>query len=84
MSGLRVAVPKGAIFADALSALEAAGLPAGVVRENGRRLIYRAGNTEFIVGRSGSTEDRLGVVTASAFALPALRCGMTDGAVAKA
>jgi ATP phosphoribosyltransferase len=51
MSGLRVAVPKGAIFGDALSALEAAGLPAGVVRENGRRLIYRAGDTEFIVSR---------------------------------
>jgi len=51
MSGLRVAVPKGAIFGDALSALQAAGLPAGVVRENGRRLIYRAGDTEFIVSR---------------------------------
>jgi ATP phosphoribosyltransferase len=51
MSGLRVAVPKGAIFGDALSALEAAGLPAGVVRENGRRLIYRARDTEFIVSR---------------------------------
>ncbi len=51
MSGLRIAVPKGAIFGDALSALEAAGLPAGVVRENGRRLIYRAGDVEFIVSR---------------------------------
>ncbi len=51
MSGLRVAVPKGAIFEDALSALEGAGLPAGVVRQNGRRLVYRAGDTEFIVSR---------------------------------
>ena len=51
MSGLRVAVPKGAIFGDALSALEGAGLPAGVVRENGRRLIYKAGDAEFIVSR---------------------------------
>jgi ATP phosphoribosyltransferase len=51
LSGLRIAVPKGAIFGDALSALEAAGLPAGVVRENGRRLIYRAGDVEFIVSR---------------------------------
>jgi ATP phosphoribosyltransferase len=51
LSGLRVAVPKGAIFDDALSALEAAGLPAGAVRENGRRLVYRAGGTEFIVSR---------------------------------
>jgi ATP phosphoribosyltransferase len=48
---LRVAVPKGAIFEDALSALEGAGLPAAVVREDGRRLIYRAGDTEFIVSR---------------------------------
>jgi ATP phosphoribosyltransferase len=51
LSGLRVAVPKGAIFDDAISALEAAGLPAGAVRANGRRLIYRAGGTEFIVSR---------------------------------
>jgi ATP phosphoribosyltransferase len=51
VSGLRVAVPKGAIFADALAALEMAGLQAGVVRENGRRLIYRAEGTEFIVSR---------------------------------
>ncbi|MBA2715079.1 MAG: ATP phosphoribosyltransferase [Rubrobacteraceae bacterium] len=51
MSGLRVAVPKGAIFDDALSALEGAGLPASIVRENGRRLVYRTGGTEFIVSR---------------------------------
>ena len=51
MSALRVAVPKGAIFEDALSALEVAGLPAAVVRQNGRRLIYRAGDTEFVVSR---------------------------------
>jgi ATP phosphoribosyltransferase len=51
MSGLRVAVPKGAIFADALVALRRGGLPADVVRENGRRLVYRAGGSEFIVSR---------------------------------
>ena len=51
MSGLRVAVPKGAIFEDALSALEGAGLPAGVVRQNGRRLVYTSEDTEFIVSR---------------------------------
>ena len=51
MSGLRVAVPKGAIFEDALSALEGAGLPADVVRDNGRKLVYTAGDTEFIVSR---------------------------------
>jgi ATP phosphoribosyltransferase len=48
---LRVAVPKGAIFEDALSALETAGLPAEVVRDNGRRLVYEAGGYEFIVSR---------------------------------
>jgi ATP phosphoribosyltransferase len=51
VSGLRVAVPKGAIFGDAISALEGAGLPADIVRENGRRLIYRVGDAEFIVSR---------------------------------
>ncbi len=51
VSRLRVAVPKGAIFEDALSALGGAGLPAGVVRENGRKLVYRQGDTEFIVSR---------------------------------
>lgn len=48
---LRVAVPKGAIFDDAVSALEDAGLPAGVLRENGRRLLYEAQGCEFIISR---------------------------------
>lgn len=48
---LRVAVPKGAIFEDALVALEAAGLPAEVLRDNGRKLIYRSGKFEFIISR---------------------------------
>jgi ATP phosphoribosyltransferase len=47
----RVAVPKGAIFEDALGALGAAGLPVEVLRDNGRKLIYRSGETEFIVSR---------------------------------
>lgn len=51
MSGLRIAVPKGAIFPDALVALGRAGLPVDALKENGRRLIYRAGDTEFIVSR---------------------------------
>lgn len=51
MNGLRVAVPKGAIFDDALAALEAAGMPVGVLREDGRRLLYRAEGAEFIVSR---------------------------------
>jgi ATP phosphoribosyltransferase len=50
-NNLRVAVPKGAIFEDALRALEGAGLPVEVVREDGRKLLYEAGGTEFIVGR---------------------------------
>jgi len=51
VKGLRVAVPKGAIFEDALRALGAAGVPAGVVRDNGRRLVYEAEGYEFIVSR---------------------------------
>jgi ATP phosphoribosyltransferase len=50
-SKLRVAVPKGAIFEDALLALGRAGLPVEVLRENGRKLFYEAGSTEFIVSR---------------------------------
>ena len=51
MSGLRIAVPKGAIFEDALRALGAAGLPVEVLRDNGRKLVYRSAETEFIVSR---------------------------------
>jgi ATP phosphoribosyltransferase len=51
VKGLRVAVPKGAIFEDALCALGAAGLPVEVLRDNGRRLVYEAGGYEFIVSR---------------------------------
>ena len=51
MSGLRVAVPKGAIFEDAIKALGAAGLPVEVLRDNGRRLLYRSEETEFIISR---------------------------------
>lgn len=48
---LRVAVPKGAIFEDALRSLGAAGLPVAVLRENDRRLLYPAEGAEFIIGR---------------------------------
>jgi ATP phosphoribosyltransferase len=51
VSGLRVAVPKGAIFEDALAALGGAGLPVEVLRENGRRLFYEGEGAEFIVSR---------------------------------
>jgi ATP phosphoribosyltransferase len=50
-SKLRVAVPKGAIFEDALRALEGAGLPVEALREDGRKLVYEAGEAEFIVSR---------------------------------
>jgi ATP phosphoribosyltransferase len=48
---LRVAVPKGAIFEDALLALSGAGLPVEVLREDGRKLVYEAEGVEFIVSR---------------------------------
>jgi ATP phosphoribosyltransferase len=51
VSGLRVAVPKGAIFEDALAALGRAGLPVGVLRDEGRKLFYRAEDADFIVSR---------------------------------
>ena len=51
MSALRVAVPKGAIFDDALRALGTAGLPVEVLRDDGRRLFYRLEDTELIVSR---------------------------------
>ncbi len=48
---LRVAVPKGVILEGALRALEGAGLPVEVLREDGRRLFYEAEGTEFIICR---------------------------------
>ncbi len=52
MSPFRVAVPKGAIFDDAINALSAAGLPAEVLRDNGRKLLYEVDGTEFIISRA--------------------------------
>ena len=51
MSGLRVAVPKGAIFDEALVVLGGAGLAVESLREDGRRLFHRASGAEFIVSR---------------------------------
>jgi ATP phosphoribosyltransferase len=51
VSGLRVAVPKGAIFEDALAALGGAGLPVEMLRKNGRRLFCKGEGAEFIVSR---------------------------------
>ena len=48
---LRIAVPKGAIFEDALRTLGGAGLPVEVLRDNDRRLIYEAAGMQFIVSR---------------------------------
>jgi ATP phosphoribosyltransferase len=50
-NNLRVAVPKGNIFEDALRALRGAGLPVEVLRENDRKLFYETEGTEFIVSR---------------------------------
>lgn len=52
MNRLRVAVPKGAIFDDAISALAAAGLPAEALRDNGRKLLYEVDGAEFIISRA--------------------------------
>jgi ATP phosphoribosyltransferase len=51
LSGLRIAVPKGAIFESALATLGEAGLQVEALRDDGRRLFYRVGRTEFIVSR---------------------------------
>lgn len=51
MSRLRIAVPKGAIFADALRALGGAGLAVEELRGDDRRLIYRVENTDLIISR---------------------------------
>jgi len=48
---LSVAVPKGAIFEDALRALGSAGLPVEVLREDGRKLLYETERVEFIISR---------------------------------
>ena len=52
VEGLRIAVPKGAIFEDALRVLGDAGLPVGPLREDGRKLLYESQGTEFIVSRA--------------------------------
>jgi ATP phosphoribosyltransferase len=46
-----VAVPKGAIFEDALRALGRAGFAVKVLRDDGRRLCYEAEDAQFIVCR---------------------------------
>jgi len=48
---LRVAVPKGALFADSVRLLGAAGLDTTGLAEPGRQLIVRTTDTEYIIGR---------------------------------
>ncbi len=48
---LRIAVPKGALLADSVSVLEAAGLDAEALRDSGRQLIVRGAETDFIIGK---------------------------------
>lgn len=49
---LRIAVPKGGLFKDAVRLLERAGLPVDELRDPGRRLIVPAGDVEYIIVRA--------------------------------
>lgn len=49
---LRIAVPKGSLFAPTLAALEAAGLPVDDLRDYGRKLIISAGDVEYVIVRA--------------------------------
>jgi ATP phosphoribosyltransferase regulatory subunit len=48
---LRIAVPKGALFAESVRTLAAAGLDVTGLAEPGRQLIVRTGEVEYIIGR---------------------------------
>jgi len=48
---LRIAVPKGSLFADSVAALTAAGLDTAGLGDPGRQLIIRTPDTEFIIVR---------------------------------
>lgn len=49
---LRIAVPKGGLFRDAVKLLEAAGLPVDELANPGRRLIVPAGDVDYIIVRA--------------------------------
>ena len=49
---LRIAVPKGSLFAPTVRMLEAAGLPVGELREPGRRLVIPADGVEYVIVRA--------------------------------
>ena len=48
---LRIAVPKGSLFADSLAMLCAAGLGIGSLENPGRHLIVRTEDAEYIIGK---------------------------------
>lgn len=48
---LRIAVPKGALFADSVAALAAAGLDTGELAEPGRRLVIETPDARFVIGK---------------------------------
>ena len=49
---LRIAVPKGSLFADTVRALAAAGLPTAELEHPGRKLIVSAGDVEYVIVRA--------------------------------
>lgn len=49
---LRIAVPKGSLFADTVRVLEAAGLPTKGLHDLGRKLIVREDNVEYVIVRA--------------------------------
>lgn len=49
---LRIAVPKGSLFADTLRVLAAAGLPTEELANPGRKLIINAGDVEYVIVRA--------------------------------
>ena len=48
---LRIAIPKGALFADSVSILDEAGFDTTALRDPGRQLIVRAEGVEYIIGK---------------------------------
>lgn len=48
---LRMALPKGALYAESVALLEAAGIEVGGLADPGRQLTVRAGDIEFIIGK---------------------------------
>ena len=49
---IRIAVPKGSLFADSVAVLAAAGLPTAELEHPGRRLVVGAGDVEYVIVRA--------------------------------